>query len=109
VSVGVAWGGSVSATAAPVVIPRLESPNFEARSIGYWRRQYRRRGYSGPYAYYPPAFDYYGPPPVHVYPPAYGYHEPPPAEGGYTAGEGDYGDYPPTNGDYGDYPPENGY
>jgi hypothetical protein len=105
-------GGSFSATAAPVVIPGLDSPNFEAtqvEEVGYWRRQYRRYGYAVPYAYYPPAYGYYAPPPAYVYPPAYSYDAPPPVEGAYPAEDGEYGNGQPANGDYGDYPPENGY
>jgi len=107
----VVWGGSVSATAAPLVIPGFASPNFEAtpiEEVGYWRRQYRRYGYPEPYVYYPPAYSY-PPPPAYAYPPAYSYDVAPPTEGGYPAEDGDYGNYPPANGDYDDYPPENGY
>jgi hypothetical protein len=106
---GVVWGSSVPATATPIAMSGLNSPNVEAslvEEVG-WRRQYRRYGYPVPYAYYPPAYGYYAPPP------AYAYY--PPVYGDYPSANGDYGDYPPANddypsanGDYGDYPPDNG-
>jgi len=109
VIVGVVWGASVPAGAVPLVIPGRDNSSFEAsplEDVGYWRRHYRRYGYSTPYAYYPPAYGYYAPAPA--YPPAYGY-VPPYANGGYPPPGGEYGEYPPANGDEGDYPPENGY
>ena len=30
-----------------------------------WRRRYWRYGYTAPYAYYPPAYGYYYPPPAY--------------------------------------------
>ncbi len=116
--VGVVWGSLVPATAAPLGMSGLNSPNVKPTSVeevGYWRRQYRRYGYPVPYAYYPPAYGYYAPPAAYAYsPPAYGYSPPPPVA------NGDYGDYPSAEGDYpsgegdypsgeGDYPPANAY
>jgi hypothetical protein len=109
VIVGVVWGASIPAGAAPLVVSGRDSLNVEGlprEDVGYWRRQYRRYGYATPYAYYPPAYGYYVP--VPAYPPAYGY-VPPYANGGYPPSVGEYGDYPPANGDEGYYPPENGY
>jgi hypothetical protein len=88
----------VPATATPLAISGFSSQNVEAtlvEEVGYWRRQYRRYGYPVPYAYYPPAYGYYAPPPA--------------GNGEYSSGDADYGDYPPANGDQGDYPPANGY
>jgi hypothetical protein len=89
-----------------LAMPVAKSTTVEAsvEKVGYWRRQYRRywrRGYPVPYAYYPPAYGYYAPPPADAYYPPYGYAPPPPPSG-------DYGSYQPEYGD-GDYPPENGY
>jgi hypothetical protein len=115
VIVGVGWGGLVPATANPLAMPGFNSPNVEAatvKNVGYRRRQYRRYGYPVPYAYYPPAYGYYAPPPAYTYPPAYDSYAPPPAYGDYgdyPLANGDYGDYPLANGDYGEYPPANGY
>lgn len=109
VMVGAICGGLVPATAAPVVIPGRDGPNFEAtplKDAGYWRRQYRRYGYPTPYVYYPPAYGYYVPAPA--YPPAYGY-VPPYASGDSPPPDVEYGNYPPPNGAYGDSPPDNGY
>ena len=103
VIVGGVWVGFVPATAAPLAISGLNSPNVEAtpvEEVGYWRRQYRRHGYPVPYVYYPPAYGYYAPPSAYAYyPPAYGYYPPPPANGDYPSADADYGDYPPANGD----------
>jgi hypothetical protein len=118
VIVGVVAWGLVPATATPLAISEFSSQNVEAtlvEEVGYWRRQYRRYGrrygYPVPYAYYPPAYGYYAPPPAYAYyPPAYGSYAPPPAANGeYSSRDADYGDYPPANGDQGDYPPANGY
>ena len=89
-----------------LAMPVAKSTTVEAsvEKVGYWRRQYRRywhRGYPVPYAYYPPAYGYYAPPPADAYYPPYGYAPPPPPSG-------DYGSYQPEYDD-GDYPPENGY
>ena len=105
-------GGLVPATATPLAMSELSSQSTEpalVEEIG-WRRQYRRYGYPG-YAYYPPAYGYYAPPPAYAYyPPAYDSYAPPPvaADGDYSSAD-DYGDYPPPNGEYGDYPPADGY
>ncbi len=110
VIVGVVGGGLVPTVAVPVVTPGDNRPNLDALPLedaGYWRRQYRRYGYRGPYIYYPPAYGYYVPAPA--YPPVYGY-APPYANGGYPPPDGgEYGDYPPASGDEGDYPAESGY
>jgi hypothetical protein len=97
VIVSVVGDTSVPATATPLVVSGLNSPSVEATPVEEvgWRRQYRRYGYPVPYAYYPPAYGYYAPPPA--------------ANGDYSSADGDYGDYPPASGDYGDYPPGNGY
>lgn len=112
VSAGVAFGGFGPATASPLAMPGLSSQSASSalvKGIG-WRRQVRRYGYPGPYAYYPPAYGYYAAPPAAYYPPAYDAYAPPPVvESGEYAAEGDYGDYPPANGEYGDYPPPDGY
>jgi hypothetical protein len=112
VSVGVALGSFSPATATPLATSGLSSQSANStlvEDIG-WRRQYRRYGYPGPYAYYPPAYGYYAAPPAAYYPPAYDAYAPPPVvESGEYAAEGDYGDYPPANGEYGDYPPPDGY
>ena len=58
--VGVACSG-LAATAAPLLVPRLDSPKIEpmtVEEVGYWRRRYWRHGYAVPYAYYPPAYGY---------------------------------------------------
>lgn len=108
--VGVVVGGLVPAAATSLAMSGLSSQSTDAtlvEDIG-WRRQYRRYGYPVPYAYYPPAYGYYGPPPAAYYPPAYDSYAPPPvAETGEYSTDGDYGDYPP--GEYGDYPPADGY
>jgi hypothetical protein len=113
VIVSVVWETSIPATATPLAASGLNSPSVEATPVEEvgWRRQYRRYGYPGPYAYYPPAYGYYAPPPAYAYyPPVYGYYAPPPAANDdYSSADGDYGDYPPASGDYGDYPPANGY
>ena len=82
---GIAWGGVVPATAAPVPLHIVDYGNVQVTAvekIAYWRRQYRRAyrwGYPAPYAYYPPAYGYYAPPPAYAYPPpVYGYRPPPP-------------------------------
>jgi hypothetical protein len=57
VIVGGVWGGFAPATATPLAISGLNSPNVGAtpvEEVGYWRRQYRRHGYPVPYVYYPP-------------------------------------------------------
>jgi hypothetical protein len=135
---GIAWGGVVPATAAPVPLHIVDYGNVQVTAvekIAYWRRQYRRAyrwGYPAPYAYYPPAYGYYAPPPAYAYPPpVYGYRPPPPAyayspapvygnQAPPPAADGNYpsadygepppaeGDYPPADGNYGEYP-ENGY
>jgi len=87
VIVGVVAWGLVPATATPLAISGFSSQNVEAtlvEEVGYWRRQYRRYGYPVPYAYYPPAYGSYAPPPA--------------GNGEYSSGDADYGDYPPTNG-----------
>jgi hypothetical protein len=79
---GIAWGGLVSATAAPMALRIVDHGNFQVtavKKIGYWRRQYRsayRRGYAVPYAYYPPAYGYYPPPPAYGYYAPYPYYRP---------------------------------
>lgn len=112
VSAGVAFGSFSPATATPLATPVMSSQSANSalvEDIG-WRRQVRRYGYPGPYAYYPPAYGYYAAPPAAYYPPAYDAYAPPPVvESGEYAAEGDYGDYPPANGEYGDYPPPDGY
>ena len=124
VIVGMGLGGLAPAMATPLAVSgRLAIAGLGSQSadaavvekIG-WRRQLRRYGYPVPYAYYPPAYGYYAPPPAYAYaPPAYDSYAPPPAvaEGDYSTGE-EYGDYPPdgeypANGEYGEYPPAEGY
>ena len=112
-SAGLAFGSFSPAAATPLATAGLSSQSANStlvENIG-WRRQYRRFGYPGPYAYYPPAYGYYAAPPPAYYPaPAYESYAPPPvAESGEYAAEGDYGDYPQANGEYGDYPPPDGY
>jgi hypothetical protein len=104
VIVSVVGDTSVPATATPLVVSGLNSPSVEATPV-------EEVGCPLPYAYYPPAYGYYAPPPAYAYyPPVYGYYAPPPAANGdYSSADGDYGDYPPASGDYGDYPPGNGY
>ena len=106
VIVGMGLGGLAPAMATPLAVSgRLAIAGLGSQSadaavvekIG-WRRQLRRYGYPVPYAYYPPAYGYYAPPPVYAYaPPAYDSYAPPPAvaEGDYSTGE-EYGDYPPN-------------
>ncbi len=85
---GVIWAGLVPAKASPLRMPGINSGELQAtpvEKVGYrrrryrraYRRSYRRYGYPGPYAYYPPAYDYYPPPP------AYGYYAPYPRYGPY--------------------------
>ena len=126
VIVGVGWVGLAPAMATSLGLPGLNGSNInatEVEKVGYWRRMYRRYGYPGPYAYYPPvygsfppsaayaypppAYGYQLPPPAYAYsPPGHGYQAPPPtADGNYPSSEGNYGDYPPEEGvDQGDYP-----
>ena len=130
VIVGVGGLGLAPATAASLGLPGLNGSNInatEVEKVGYWRRMYRRYGYPGPYAYYPPAYSSFPPSAASAYPPpVYGYQLPPPAyaysppvygnqapsptaDGDYPSAQGDYGDYPPAEGgeeggDYGDYP-----
>lgn len=104
VILGIVWASLVAPTA--LAMPVVKSTTIEAsvEKVGYWRRQYRRswrRGYPVPYAYYPPVYGYYAPPPAYAYYQPYGYAPPPPPNG-------DYGTYAPEYGN-GDYPPENGY
>jgi hypothetical protein len=74
---GIAWGGFVSATAAPMSLPIVDGGNgvvTAVEKVGYWRRHHRRAyrgGYPAPYAYYPPAYSYYAPPPTYGYYPYY--------------------------------------
>jgi len=122
----VGWIGPAPAMATSLGLPGPNASNINptrVEKVGYWRRMYRRYGYPGPYAYYPPAYGYYPPPAAYAYPPpVYGYQPPapayayrppvygnqapqPPADGNYPSAEGDYGNYPPSEGgDYGDYP-----
>jgi len=124
--VSVGWVGIAPAEATPLGPLGLNGPKLNAtqvEKVGYWRRMYRRYGYPGLYAFYPPAYGYYPPPAVYAYPPpVYGYQPPPPAyaysppvygneappptaDGNYPPAEGDYGNYPsPEAGDYGNYP-----
>jgi hypothetical protein len=73
---GVIWAGLVPAKASPLTMPGINSGKLQAtpvEKVGWrrpYRRSYRRYGYPGPYAYYPPAYGYYPPPP------AYGYYAP---------------------------------
>ena len=111
--VGIGFVGLVPAAAAPLSISGLSSQSGDVavvENVG-WRRQIRRYGYPVPYAYYPPAYGFYAPPPAYAYyPPAYDYAAPAAvAEGDYAPADGEYGDYPPANGDYGEYPPADGY
>jgi hypothetical protein len=120
---GVCFGGVASATAGPLGLPGSTLLNSQAAEVAAvetigWRRQLRRYGYPLPYAYYPPAYGYYAPPPAYAYyPPAYDTYAPPAvaepyapppgvAEGDYSSAEGDYADYPPGDGGY---PPPDGY
>jgi hypothetical protein len=74
---GIAWGGFVPATAAPMSLPIVDGGNgvvTAVEKVGYWRRHHRRAyrgGYPAPYAYYPPAYSYYAPPPTYGYYPYY--------------------------------------
>src|SRR6478672_100004 len=90
----VGWIGAAPAMATSLGLPGPNGSNINAtrvEKVGYWRRMYRRYGYPGPYAYYPPVYGNQAPPP--------------PADGNYPSAEGDYGNYPPSEGgDYGDYP-----
>lgn len=111
---GVVWANPVPATASPLAMSG--SPSVAAMTvekIGWRRRQLRRYGYPVPYAYYPPAYGYYAPPPAYAYsPPSYGDYPPPAAYGDYPSEDGGYaqypenGGYPPAEGEYGDYPPD---
>lgn len=70
--VGVLCMGVVPATAAPQAMPGIAATQAQVapvENVGYRHRYYRRYGYPGPYAYYPPAYGYYPPP-------AYGYYGP---------------------------------
>jgi hypothetical protein len=109
---GVAWANPVPATAEPLAKSGNPSVGATVEKIG-WRRQFRRYGYPVPYAYYPPAYGYYAPPPAYAdYPPSYGDYSPPAANGDYSSEDDGYaqypenGDYPPADGQYGDYPPD---
>ena len=108
--VGVVWAGLVG-DAAPQSILGLSNTSIQVASIenvGYRRRYYRRYGYPVPYAYYPPGYGFYPPPPAYAYPPAYNVYPPPPVNGEYQTEDGGYGSYPPVGGDD-DYPPPSGY
>jgi hypothetical protein len=113
VIVSVVVGGAVPATATPLATPGLSRQSTKAtlaEEVG-WRRHFRRYGYPVPYAYYPPAYGYYAPPPAYAYyPPAYESYAPPPvaAEGDYSPAD-EYADSPPPTEEYGDYPPAEGY
>ena len=55
-----------------LAMPGFRSPIVETslEEVGYLRRQsrrYWRNGYPVPYAYYPPAYGYYLPPPADAY------------------------------------------
>jgi len=103
---GVVWMGMVPANAASPSISAIADTNIKeatVKSIGYWRRYYRRYGYPVPYAYFPPADGYYVPPAAYAYPPATSYAPAP---------EADYGDSAPSEGEYndeGNYPQEGDY
>ena len=90
----------------------VDYPSYAVKSIGYWRRYYRRYGYPVPYAYFPPADGYYVPPAAYAYPPATSYAPAPEADYGDSApSEGEYndeGNYP-QEGDYAGAPPPEGY
>ena len=107
--VGIVWGGSMPATANPLTMSGFSKPNIEAvpvEQVGY-RRRHGRYGYPVPYAYYPPAYGYYVPPPAYTYAPSYRYYAAPPVYS-YPPAYDPY-EAPLADGDYGDYPPENGY
>ena len=118
---GAACGSLMPAVASPLALAVANRPNIDVtpiKKVGYWRRLYRH-GYAVPYAYYPPAYGYYAPPPGYAYyPPAYGYYARPPADAyppahGYEApppeNEESYEGPPPDSGDYAEHPPVHGY
>ena len=128
--VGMGLAGLVPTTATPLTVsgrPAISGWGSQGADVAMveeigWRRQLRRYGYPVPYAYYPPAYGYYAPPPAYAYaPPAYESYAPPPAaaesyapppavaEGDDASPEEDYGDYPAANGEYGEYPPPPGH
>jgi hypothetical protein len=76
---GVVSTGIVPAKALPNLMPGIATKVQvgPVQDVG-WRRRYRRYGYTVPYAYYPPGYGYYYPPPAYYAPayPAYPYHAP---------------------------------
>ena len=110
--VGVACSG-LAATAAPPLVPRLDSPKIEPMPVDGSRLS------ASPIlasrlccalCVLPSRVWLFSAPSSCIrrdHPPA-----PPPENGGdadYLPPSGDYGEYPPENGGYRDYPPENGY
>jgi hypothetical protein len=71
---GVAYMGLESAKAVPLsgvaAAADIQSKST-IKEAGWRRRWYRAYAYSVPYAYYPPAYTYYPPPPPAYYAPAY--------------------------------------